>query len=150
MRRSLTKVSLAQSLIQDSKGQEVGEIPGFDFLVDWYAKNVPTEDGEPGGGGIVHGDFKCDNMVSSSQPRPVPDAEIICSRSSTLQSLRSLVCWTGSLPRSFVLCTPSKMHSLIIAAGTPLLGPRQPPATFLRARRRGFDPQERVPPHCAP
>lgn len=62
--RSMTKVSLAQAAVEDAAGIPVGPIPGFDFLIDWYTKNAPTT----GENGIVHGDFKCDNMVRSSVP----------------------------------------------------------------------------------
>ena len=62
VRRSLTTVSQAQSKIRDLKSdEEVGEIPGFDFLTEWYGKNLPI--GDQYEGGIVHGDYKCDNFI---------------------------------------------------------------------------------------
>ncbi|KDE02693.1 hypothetical protein MVLG_06781 [Microbotryum lychnidis-dioicae p1A1 Lamole] len=60
--KSLSRVSRAQALVKDDvTGNEVGEIPGFDFLVDWYSKNAPEGRGLEGG--VIHGDFKCDNMI---------------------------------------------------------------------------------------
>lgn len=66
----MSKVSKAQAAVLDSETkQPVGDLPGFDFLLDWYAKNAPMgEDKDEKGAGlegrIIHGDFKCDNMVS--------------------------------------------------------------------------------------
>ncbi|SCV71798.1 BQ2448_4492 [Microbotryum intermedium] len=61
--KSLSRVSKAQALVKDDlTGHEVGEIPGFDFLIDWYSKNAPEGCGLESG--VIHGDFKCDNMVS--------------------------------------------------------------------------------------
>ena len=39
----------------------VGEIPAFDDLMDWYAKNLPDE--KKTGSRIVHGDYKLDNVI---------------------------------------------------------------------------------------
>lgn len=68
--RSLTKISKAQAAIVDSKtGEPVGPLPGLDFLLEWYASHLPgvgaPDDSARYEGGIVHGDFKCDNMVRS-------------------------------------------------------------------------------------
>ncbi|KAM0791663.1 hypothetical protein ACM66B_006099 [Microbotryomycetes sp. NB124-2] len=60
--KSLTKVSKAQAAVKDKDtGVEVGDLPGFDFLIDWYTKNTP--EGGPEEPRIIHGDFKCDNMI---------------------------------------------------------------------------------------
>ncbi|KAI5475452.1 hypothetical protein MNV49_001373 [Pseudohyphozyma bogoriensis] len=60
--RSLTKVSQAQAAVKDVEtGEEVGLIPEFDWLVKWYGENCPSGGGWEGS--IVHGDFKCDNMI---------------------------------------------------------------------------------------
>lgn len=58
--KSLGRVSKAQAAVKDKEtGEEVGEIPDFEWLMDWYVKNCPK-----GECTIVHGDFKLDNMVS--------------------------------------------------------------------------------------
>lgn len=60
--RSLTTVSQAQSAIRDLKTDEaVGEIPGFEFLTEWYGRNLPI--GDQYEGGLVHGDYKADNFI---------------------------------------------------------------------------------------
>lgn len=74
-RRSLGRVSVAQSEVPDqTTGVKVGPIPGIDFLLQWYNSNLPS--GGKWDGGIVHGDFKCDNMVRlvvSSSCRNIDD-----------------------------------------------------------------------------
>lgn len=56
----MSRVSRAQAAVKDSKtGVPVGEIPGIDYLLKWYEENAPNGNES----GIVHGDFKCDNMV---------------------------------------------------------------------------------------
>lgn len=58
----MTKVSRAQAAVKDLEtGKAVGEIPGIDFLLEWYAKETPN--GGKREGSVIHGDFKCDNMV---------------------------------------------------------------------------------------
>lgn len=58
----MTKVSLAQSKVVDVESKEnVGKIPAFDDLMDWYTKNLPDE--TKTGSRIVHGDYKLDNMI---------------------------------------------------------------------------------------
>lgn len=100
-RRSMTKVSQAQALVEDSAGVPVGPIPGFDFLIDWYTKNAPTT----GESGIVHGDFKCDNMVRSSRASQPTVLKLTSAlhRSSTPPSLKSSASSTGS---SRLSCVP--------------------------------------------
>ncbi|GAA6061963.1 hypothetical protein JCM10212_005207 [Sporobolomyces blumeae] len=80
--RSLSKVSAAQSRVVSTKtSQPVGEIPGIDFLLDWYSKNLPGT-GRPGSSSngqglnlearIIHGDFKADNMIfHPTEPRVI-------------------------------------------------------------------------------
>lgn len=60
--KSLTRVSLAQSVVVDVETNEpVGKIPAFDELMEWYTKNLPDE--AKTGSRIVHGDYKLDNLV---------------------------------------------------------------------------------------
>ncbi|KAL8276121.1 hypothetical protein RQP46_011470 [Phenoliferia psychrophenolica] len=69
--RSFTKISNTQAAVKNAKtGEVVGPIPEFDSLVEWYGKNCPNDDGWEGG--IVHGDFKCDNMIfHPTEPRVI-------------------------------------------------------------------------------
>jgi hypothetical protein len=83
--RSLSKVSKAQSLVKSDKPPYsiVGDIPSFEYLLEWYSKNLPgTTETETGTGGdntgnklegrIIHGDFKCDNMIfHPTEPRVI-------------------------------------------------------------------------------
>lgn len=69
--KSLSKISHAQAAIVDQKtGLPVGTLPALDFLLEWYNSHLPgtghgeADDSARYEGGIVHGDFKCDNMVS--------------------------------------------------------------------------------------
>ena len=66
--RSLAKVSHAQAAVTDNAGDAVGEIPSIEFLLSWYSAHAPgakSGDGEDKWeGGLIHGDFKCDNLVS--------------------------------------------------------------------------------------
>lgn len=39
---------------------EAGRVPAMDWLVDWLKDNLPPDSGEAR---IVHGDFRCDNMI---------------------------------------------------------------------------------------
>lgn len=50
--------------------EPVGDLPRFEYLLEWYSKHAPTgtdvdSNGKGLEGRIIHGDFKCDNMVSS-------------------------------------------------------------------------------------
>lgn len=71
----MTKVSHAQALVKDlSTGKEVGQIPGINYLLEWYAQETPN--GGKREGSVIHGDFKCDNMVrcvSGSVRKPLDD-----------------------------------------------------------------------------
>ena len=39
---------------------EAGRVPAMDRLVEWLPDNIPTDEPRPA---IIHGDFRCDNMV---------------------------------------------------------------------------------------
>jgi len=60
----------AQSLAKDVEtGQEVGKIPGFDALVQYFSdpKSQPNDRGNP-----IHGDYKIDNLVyHKTEPRVI-------------------------------------------------------------------------------
>jgi aminoglycoside phosphotransferase (APT) family kinase protein len=46
---------------------EAGRVAAMDRLVEWLPKNIPDEDGEAR---IIHGDFRCDNMIfHPTEPR---------------------------------------------------------------------------------
>ena len=46
---------------------DAGRVPQMDALVDWLGKHLPPDRGEAR---IVHGDFRCDNMIyDSGEPR---------------------------------------------------------------------------------
>ncbi|MEO5578735.1 MAG: phosphotransferase family protein [Sphingomicrobium sp.] len=46
---------------------EAGRVPAMDQLVDWLRANLPPDNGDAR---IVHGDFRCDNMIFEiDQPR---------------------------------------------------------------------------------
>ncbi|GAA5879290.1 hypothetical protein JCM1840_004681 [Sporobolomyces johnsonii] len=74
--RSLSKVSQAQAAVVSTKtSKPVGPVPGIDFLLDWYARNLPgTNEGSASKleGRIIHGDFKVDNMLfHPTEPRVI-------------------------------------------------------------------------------
>ena len=57
--RTLKTISEAQAATKDVKtGKEVGLVPHFYELLDWFSKHLPTDRSS-----IVHGDYKLDNMV---------------------------------------------------------------------------------------
>jgi len=63
---SLLKVSLAQSKAKTKEGVETGEIWGTKELRPYFtegAKEIAVDEGKRGVGGVVHGDFKMDNLV---------------------------------------------------------------------------------------
>ena len=46
---------------------EAGRVPAMDRLVDWLRANLPPDSGDAR---IVHGDFRCDNMIfAADEPR---------------------------------------------------------------------------------
>jgi aminoglycoside phosphotransferase (APT) family kinase protein len=46
---------------------EAGRIASMDRLADWLPQNIPADDGEAR---IIHGDFRCDNMIfHPTEPR---------------------------------------------------------------------------------
>ncbi|MDP9413824.1 MAG: phosphotransferase [Pseudomonadota bacterium] len=48
---------------------EAGRLASMDRLVEWLPENIPADEGEAR---IIHGDFRCDNMIfHSSEPRVV-------------------------------------------------------------------------------
>jgi aminoglycoside phosphotransferase (APT) family kinase protein len=60
--KSLTRVSLAQSTVMDIETTKpIGNVPAFEELMRWYAKNLPDE--TKTGSRIVHGDYKLDNLI---------------------------------------------------------------------------------------
>ncbi|GAA5859137.1 hypothetical protein JCM8547_004016 [Rhodosporidiobolus lusitaniae] len=71
--RSLSKVSAAQAAVTSKKtGKQVGDIPGIDFLLDWYGENLPREEGGKLEARVIHGDFKVDNMIfHPTEPRVI-------------------------------------------------------------------------------
>jgi aminoglycoside phosphotransferase (APT) family kinase protein len=57
--KTFKTISEAQAATEDIKtGNKVGPIPHFNQLLEWFAKNLPTDRTS-----IVHGDYKLDNMV---------------------------------------------------------------------------------------
>ncbi|BGP18591.1 hypothetical protein JCM10213_002121 [Rhodosporidiobolus nylandii] len=70
--RSLSKVSASQSAVTSKSGVAVGDIPGIQFLLDWYAKNLPRGEGGKLEARVIHGDFKVDNMIfHPTEPRVI-------------------------------------------------------------------------------
>lgn len=64
---SLLKVSAAQSKAATKEGKETGEIWGTKELRPYFdqgAKLIADEERRRGVGGVVHGDFKIDNLAS--------------------------------------------------------------------------------------
>jgi hypothetical protein len=63
---SLLKVSAAQSKAQTKEGKETGEIWGTKELRPYFtegAAEIAKDENRRGVGGVVHGDFKMDNLV---------------------------------------------------------------------------------------
>jgi aminoglycoside phosphotransferase (APT) family kinase protein len=59
--KTLGSISQAQADTKDIKtGREVGPVPHFKELLNWFAKNLPQDRTC-----IIHGDYKLDNMVRS-------------------------------------------------------------------------------------
>ncbi|CAN6612243.1 hypothetical protein TRVA0_005S00716 [Trichomonascus vanleenenianus] len=56
---TLSKVAEAQAaVVSKLTGKPVGPIPHFDYIVEWMKSNMPPERV-----GIVHGDYKIDNLI---------------------------------------------------------------------------------------
>lgn len=54
---------------QYSADEEAGRDPNMDHLIAWLQDNVPVEDDDTG---IIHGDFRCDNLIfDSTEPRVI-------------------------------------------------------------------------------
>ncbi|CAO1618946.1 unnamed protein product [Parajaminaea phylloscopi] len=66
--KALGRISHIQSKIRDKEtGEEVGEIPGFQGLVDFFKANLPADENT-----ICHGDYKIDNLIyHPTEPRIV-------------------------------------------------------------------------------
>ncbi|WRT69603.1 uncharacterized protein IL334_006592 [Kwoniella shivajii] len=99
---SLLKVSSAQSNAKHKDtGEVLGPIWGTDEMRDWFqqgAKRVTELERERGGGGVVHGDYKMDNLIyHPTEPRVIGilDWEL-CTLGSPLADLGNLL-----LPFSF-------------------------------------------------
>jgi aminoglycoside phosphotransferase (APT) family kinase protein len=46
---------------------DAGRVPAMDKLVDWLGKHLPPDSGRSS---VVHGDFRCDNMIfAAAEPR---------------------------------------------------------------------------------
>jgi aminoglycoside phosphotransferase (APT) family kinase protein len=69
---------------------EAGRVPAMDRLVAWLRDNLPPDSGD---GRVVHGDFRCDNMIFAAK-------EARSLRSSTGNCRRSAI----RLRTSFITC----------------------------------------------
>lgn len=59
--KALGRISFLQSkAVDEETGKEVGEIPGFGELVEFFKRNLPKDENT-----ICHGDYKIDNLVST-------------------------------------------------------------------------------------
>ncbi|KAK4687524.1 hypothetical protein P7C73_g2601, partial [Tremellales sp. Uapishka_1] len=98
---SLLKVSKAQANTVDKDGKPVGEIFGTTELKRWFedgASIIGEEEKRDGIGGVVHGDYKLDNLIfHPTEPRVIGilDWEL-CTLGSPLMDLGNLL-----LPFSF-------------------------------------------------
>lgn len=56
----------SKQYVQDT---DAGRLPQMDALVDWLQKHLPPDSGEAR---VVHGDFRCDNMIfAPAEPRVI-------------------------------------------------------------------------------
>ena len=56
----------SQQYVQDT---DAGRLPQMDALVDWLQKHLPPDSGDAR---VVHGDFRCDNMIfAPAEPRVI-------------------------------------------------------------------------------
>lgn len=150
----MTRVSQAQAAARDKITDiPVGDIPDFDYLIDWYTKNCPAGSEN----GIVHGDFKCDNMVSfrfdSRIPSELTSLITYYFRSSIRPSLKLLEYLIGNSQHLYVFCLflfgsfdfRKSLTSWQYFSGTPLLRSCQSSTALLHSflgrseQRKPFD-----------
>ncbi|WWC73783.1 uncharacterized protein I206_107755 [Kwoniella pini CBS 10737] len=110
---SLLKVSYAQSKAKNKEtSEEVGPIWGTDELKNWFtegAKKVTELEQERGEGGVVHGDYKLDNLIfhpTESKVIGILDWEL-CTLGSPLADLGNLL-----LPFSFAPISPENLKKI--------------------------------------
>ncbi|WWC65743.1 uncharacterized protein I303_108365 [Kwoniella dejecticola CBS 10117] len=110
---SLLRVSSAQSKAKNKDtGEEVGPIWGTDEMRDWFsvgAAQVTKLEMERGEGGVVHGDYKLDNLIfHPTEPKVIGilDWEL-CTLGSPLADLGNLL-----LPFSFPPISPDNLYKI--------------------------------------
>lgn len=115
--RSLAGISMMQAQIEDKKtGKEVGPIPKFEEMVDWFKKNLPKDENT-----IVHGDYKIDNIVSLSAGLGFSQIRILTRlRPTDLPSDRASSDWSSGLG-AFHSWAPSVRPRKLVAAIHPSL-----------------------------
>ena len=65
--KSLGSVSKMQAAVSNDSGEAVGDIPEFDWLLQWYTTRCPV-----GEMTVMHGDYKLDNMIfHPTEPRVI-------------------------------------------------------------------------------
>ncbi|SOV09816.1 related to Phosphotransferase enzyme family domain protein [Ustilago sp. UG-2017a] len=67
--KSLAKVSAVQAEVEekDNPGKKVGQLPGIDRFLSWFAQHMPEDENT-----IVHGDYKIDNLIfHPTEPRVI-------------------------------------------------------------------------------
>ncbi|QNN64187.1 phosphotransferase family protein [Sphingomonas rhizophila] len=60
---------------------EAGRVPAMDALAEWLEKHLPADRGDSR---VVHGDFRCDNMIFASSPDQARVAAVLDWELSTL------------------------------------------------------------------
>jgi aminoglycoside phosphotransferase (APT) family kinase protein len=69
---------------------DAGRVPQMDALVDWLGKHLPPDRGEAR---IVHGDFRCDNMIFAPPSRASSRCSTgNCRRSAIRSPTSSIIC----------------------------------------------------------